>query len=583
MKKTLVLCLTLIFLFTTCLSAFAAPSGAPSVTVKDPAGDIIKVSGSSTKPEYVTLIVLNPGKAASDIDFADSSSVSSAVQYISTQWAEGGNYSFDVPMVGTAGGNFTILLTAGDTKYTQTPVGIEYYYSGEKKEIIKKINDADTYQEIVSLLKNGTDGDGNLYNGVLTLYSLSDNKLYATGNYEEPAKIIKYMLDENGTFDESDVNTFNLAVETAGIIGAYNAHLDNIVLANGILDYTDSKYLDIESTDEYNDYLSKLSGDGRENLHDVLIGGEYNTLDEIRQEFRELVAYYGIVDHNESGYGHMEHYFDTYEDVYDDYGFKLSKLNDSNKNSVFKALLKCSTKDMDDLKDAFNDIVNEKKGGSGGSSSSHSSGSGSSSFVATPITPSQDTTYIAPKAFFHDISAVPWAEESILALAEKGIVNGKGNDNFAPNDSISRAEYLKILVMALNLTDDNATVSFADVDANHWAKKYIASAVNAGVTNGVSDTEFDPNGLVTREQAAVFTARAMEKCGATLTADDNVFADDAQISSWARVSVNSLKKAGILNGTGDNSVLPAANLSRAEAAKIIYSVMSSMGLISEAE
>lgn len=582
MKKTLVLSVTLIFIFTACFTALAAPGGAPTVSVYDNANDIINVKGTVTKSEYVTLIVLNPGKSESDIDFSDSEALASAVQYIGTQWAEDGNYSFNVPMYGTSGGDFTILVTAGNTKYTGSAVGIKYYYSNEKKEIIGKINDAEDYKEIVRLFKDGTDGDGNPYNGVLTLYSLSNDKLYATGNYDEPAKIIMYKLSKNGDFDESDVNAFNSAMREAGIIGAYNAHLADIVLAYGLLDYTNCLDLGLEKTQEYADYINNLSDEGRDNVHKKLIAkGGFNTYSDIREEFRELVAYYGIVNHKESGYGHMEHYFDTYEDVYDDYGFKLSKLTDSNKVSVFKALNKCATDDMDDLKEAFNDLVSES-GSSGGSSGGHSS-SGGSSLVATPVTPSNDTTYIAPKAFFHDISTVPWAEESILALADRGIVNGKGNDNFAPNDSISRAEYLKILVAALNLVDDNAAVSFADVDTNHWAKKYIASAVSSGITNGVSTTEFAPGGLVTREQAAVFTARAMAKCGVALEADENLFADDAQISDWARESVNNLKKLGILVGSGDNTVAPKANLSRAEAAKIIYSVMNSMDLINEAE
>lgn len=567
MKKTIVLSLAVLYLICTTLTAFAAPTTEPARYVKDAANDIVNVSGEIDATEFVTLLVLNPGKTESDINFADSGAMASAVQYMGSYWAEGGCYNFDVPMYGDAGGVYTIIVTAGGVKY-DTPVTIEFYFAEEKKSIIADINDETDFELLEGLVDDA-----------YVLYSLGDDKLYVDGDLTEITKVIENTRDDNGDYDEDDVREFSSVLKGSGVIGAYNAGLDNIVLADGVLDYTSEDLLALDDTDELNDYLTMISDDGREDLHEDLIlsDEEYATLDDISSKFRELVAYYGIVENNESGYGHMDHYFDTYEDVYEDAGFKLNKLRDSEKNKVYKALLKAKTNDLEDLKKAFNNLV------TGGGNDGGSSTGGSSYSPATPVTPPSDTNYITPSKFFVDLENVQWAEESIIALANMGIVSGRGNNNFAPNDYVTRAEFLKMLMGALNMATSNADVNFADVPANHWAASYVAAAVNNGVANGVTATEFAPDGFVTREMAAAFSARAMTKSGVGLTLDSAAFSDEAYVSDWAKDAVSGLKNAGILTGSGDNMFNPKDNLTRAQAAKVIYGIMSSMGLIEIAE
>ncbi|MBQ6999115.1 MAG: S-layer homology domain-containing protein [Clostridia bacterium] len=578
MKKTLALGITIIFLICTALTSFAAPAGAPAVTVKDAANDIVNVSGTTDATEYVTLMILNPGKTESDINFADPTTLGDSVQYISTYWAEGSEYNFDVPMYGSSGGVYKVIVTAGNTKYP-TPVTIEYYFSSEKKAIIPLINASKTnVAEIEKYLKGWTVDTTN-HNGAFTLNSLADDKLYVNGDKTKIAEVIQKRLQTVGDFDPQNVNTFADYLKISAILGAYNTGKSELLFTDNSIDYTAELLLD--GTTELDDYINKLSEDGRTYVNRELVSSApYYTVEEVKSKFRELVAFYGIKNHKEAGYGHMAHYFDAYTDVYNKYYFNLSLLTDSNEISVYYGIYNSTYGNLTELASVFNllvaPVVEED---SNNSSPSYGGGGGGGGYTPPPVTDKEETNYITPTSFFLDLETVEWAEESIIALADRGIVSGRGNNNFAPNDYVTRAEYLKMLLGALELVDGSTNVPFTDIAADHWAREFIAAAVNGGITSGVSATEFAPEGAVTREQAATFAARAMNKKGAALEPDSNTFADDAYVSDWAKTSVNSLKKAGILSGSGNNMVNPKNNLTRAEAAKIIYGIMNSMGMI----
>jgi len=561
MKKTFLVSLAVFFLICTALTGFAAPNGAPVFSVKDVANDVINVAGKTNNNEMVTLIVLNPGYDEEDIDFSDSAAMEAAVQYIGSKWASKKSYSFDIPMNGTAGGAYTVLVTSGSDKYVAEdgePVTFEFYFLGEKEDIIEEINDEDDF----NLLKG-------LVDEAYTLYSFGTDPLYKDGDISKITKSVEYFKAEEDGF-EVVPEDFAEVLKISSLIGAYNAGKTNLLVEDDYLKYTDSSYLNVEENEAYEDYIDDINSDGLEKLHEALIESEvsYNTTEEIVTYFRELVAYYGIAYNVKAGYGHIDRYFEKYSDIYDEYGFDIDDLKSRNKSSVYKKLMEKDTDNMEELKKEFNKLVaasNESKKSSGGGSSS--------SYSPAPVTTPADTNYIVPSAFFIDLASVPWAEEEILALADKGIVNGVGNNNFAPNATVTRAEFLKMLLSALELSDGSTEVAFTDV-TDGWSVPYVAAAVKHGVTSGVSETEFAPNASVTREQSATFICRALNAKGIVLEADVNVFADDSEISDWAKEGVNCLKKAGAVTGSGDGTFKPKNNLTRAEAAQMIYNILN---------
>ncbi|MBQ4631407.1 MAG: S-layer homology domain-containing protein [Clostridia bacterium] len=250
---------------------------------------------------------------------------------------------------------------------------------------------------------------------------------------------------------------------------------------------------------------------------------------------------------------------------------KFNKLSASKQDKVIDAVKKESPfADADECIEFFNDEITSYSKKESGSSSS---GGGSSwtpqgpdvNFDVTP--PVASTPTVEASVQFNDLASVEWAREAIEGLWKKGIVNGKSNETFAPNDLVTREEFVKMLVQAFGKYNASAKADFADADTNCWYYPYVASAFESGIVNGISHELFGVGKYITREDLAVMAVRAM---GENSSTDALSFADEAQIASYARGAVALLSSKGIVNGREDNCFVPKGNATRAEAAKILY-------------
>lgn len=232
-----------------------------------------------------------------------------------------------------------------------------------------------------------------------------------------------------------------------------------------------------------------------------------------------------------------------------------------------------------DLKRAFDNaeleisIREEQKtgkydgGGGGGSSRPQLPQSYS---VSDSILPAPEEVKEAQPKEFTDLASAEWAKESILALAEKGVVSGRSDTEFAPNEAVTRAEFCKMLVLALYIYDEGAVCTFGDTDEAKWHYSYIASAYNAGIVSGYEDGKVKPDAAITREDMAVMVNRILKN--AVLSEELEKFADDSDISEYARDAVYLLKENGIMSGVGENEFAPKMTVTRAMAAKVVYTV-----------
>ena len=214
-------------------------------------------------------------------------------------------------------------------------------------------------------------------------------------------------------------------------------------------------------------------------------------------------------------------------------------------------------------------------GSSGGSKGSSSGGIRNGEFsddYATPDTPDKIS-----KNIFDDIDDVSWAVESIVELAQKGIINGKGDRLFYPNDNITREEFVKIIVKTFF---ENAAVSdksFDDVSDGEWYAEFVKKACGEGIINGISENLFGTGANITREDMAVIAYRTALKSGKMKESErvsGFIFADDEQISDYAKTAVYALYDAGIINGVSEDEFAAKDYLTRAQAAKIIYGIYS---------
>jgi hypothetical protein len=177
---------------------------------------------------------------------------------------------------------------------------------------------------------------------------------------------------------------------------------------------------------------------------------------------------------------------------------------------------------------------------------------------------------------FGDLQDAAWATSAIEALAAKEIVNGMGSDVFAPNDRVTRAQYIQMLMNAFDLTDSKAAASFNDVAKNDWFFQAVASAEKLGIVQGYEDGSFGVNREITRQEMAVMAYRvvALAQVNLKKSVKPMSFIDQADIGSYAQEAVISMQEAGIIQGLEGDRFAPGENATRAQAAKIIYYLLS---------
>lgn len=182
---------------------------------------------------------------------------------------------------------------------------------------------------------------------------------------------------------------------------------------------------------------------------------------------------------------------------------------------------------------------------------------------------------------FSDLQNVLWAKNAINILAERGIVSGKEQGLFCPNDVITREEFVKLLVSALEIfTLTETTLPFDDVRYGSWYYESIAMAHTLGLVAGTGENLFGVGEPIKRQDMAVLLDRFLTYQKTSFEeGEEPSYADEEAIAEYAISSVKKLSKNGIFQGREDDSFDPNATASRAEVAVIIYRIMYKLNLL----
>ncbi|MFT9849458.1 leucine-rich repeat protein [Aneurinibacillus sp. REN35] len=176
-----------------------------------------------------------------------------------------------------------------------------------------------------------------------------------------------------------------------------------------------------------------------------------------------------------------------------------------------------------------------------------------------------------PEPTFTDIIG-HWGERSIIRAAAQKHVSGYPDGTFKPDNPISRAEFMVMLVGALKLEGSGTSLTFKDqAKIGSWAKQAVALAVEAGIVSGYEDGSLRPDAPITRAETASMIARAQE-----ISLDANArsgFTDDEDIPNWAKGAVEAMRKLGIVSGRGDNKFSPNDTTTRAEAVVMLLRML----------
>lgn len=261
-------------------------------------------------------------------------------------------------------------------------------------------------------------------------------------------------------------------------------------------------------------------------------------------------------------------------------------------------------KSINEVKTAFDNAIaslmsvsdNSGNGGSGGTGGGGISGgkgeqiSGWGTNTGGGIVPSGNYVTVdmieslADEKIFKDIEEALWAENYIAYLKSKGIMSGDGNGYVRPNAAIKREEFLKILLEAMpDLQSDteeqeSTELTFEDVKDGEWYAQYIEKAVGFGIVKGLSPDKFGIGLQITRDDAAVMIYRAIEAQSKVLkeTTEGKDFTDETSISDYAVNPIKTMQRAGIISGYETGEFRPKNFVTRAEAAKMIYSVLNNL-------
>lgn len=176
---------------------------------------------------------------------------------------------------------------------------------------------------------------------------------------------------------------------------------------------------------------------------------------------------------------------------------------------------------------------------------------------------------------YKDVSPNRWSAKAIETVTRAGLMTGYPDGTFRPDNNVTRAEFAKMLVVALDLPLDATTIAdLADaIDIPAWAQGYIGAAVKIGLIKGYEGGTFRADRQMTRAEMAVMVARALK----TTEKAQLEFRDAADIPSWAVDGIAQAVAGGIVKGYEDNTFRPGNPATRAEAAAMVLRLLEVVG------
>ncbi|MBP3447896.1 MAG: leucine-rich repeat protein [Clostridia bacterium] len=183
-----------------------------------------------------------------------------------------------------------------------------------------------------------------------------------------------------------------------------------------------------------------------------------------------------------------------------------------------------------------------------------------------PVVDEPDTTIA-----FADVKENDWFYENVQYVVENKLMNGVAEDKFAPNETLTRAMLVTVLYRNEGEPAVNKSIPFADVDMSAWYANAVVWAKQNGIVNGVTENEFAPDENITREQiAAIMFRYAQYKGMDAVTLEENLhFADADEISEYAVSAMNWAVGTGLMKGKSTTTINPKDNATRAEIAAIL--------------
>lgn len=231
-------------------------------------------------------------------------------------------------------------------------------------------------------------------------------------------------------------------------------------------------------------------------------------------------------------------------------------------------------------------------GGSGGSISV-GGGTNSTTGVSPTMEPSNNIPTVIPEEtnkptdIFNDINDESWSKNAVVELYNRGIVSGYEDGSFKPENNVTRAEFLKFIITAIeaDISENEISLPFSDTYDSEWYAPYVSAALKLEMVNGYDDETFRPDSYISREEAAAIVCRGIDAMGISLDLYrlKITFEDENLISDYAVDFVYKLYSSGVINGDENQCFRPKDDMSRAETAQLIWNLIDTLNPVESEE
>jgi len=545
------ICLLIVFIFALgSLNCFAYD------VQSDYAKDIIKISGKTEEPkEFVTLLILNKGEDHNSFQLSDTPG--NLILYNGQTISDSkGEFSFEFPYSGEQGRyNAYVTTEYGEIVNEVIPFVSSFDYN-------KAVSDLNTYA--------GAGDSDNFAKTIAANDVLFESELNSVVNINAASDMFFDYTKKNPIDKDSKDKEVTDLYETFLVMQAVNEG-DDVSFEK----WTEALTIKADIKDFVKEIIAESST--KTYFNGIIKGKQVLELEKFENLLKEAsilakVRYSG-------GYLNTKKVLQKYSDFI---GIK-STANDK----VYQSIAGQEYKSIAELKNAFDNFSNSSQSGSGtGSGGGGGGGGGGGSSSPIKKNTLSNTEFSVEKSAveaeknekinvkFNDIDGFRWANTAILSLADKGIISGRGDERFCPEDFITREEFIKIIIEAMGISHQKQNAcKFADVDVNEWYAEYVQAAYDKKIVNGISEDSFGVGANITRQDIAVimYNAANLGKNGSLYEGID--FTDKNDFADYAVNAINAISSLGVIKGYETGEFKPNDFANRAEAAQIVYGML----------
>jgi hypothetical protein len=183
---------------------------------------------------------------------------------------------------------------------------------------------------------------------------------------------------------------------------------------------------------------------------------------------------------------------------------------------------------------------------------------------------------------FSDVSSGAWYYDAVSFAASRGITTGTGSGNFSPNRSLTRGEFIVMLMRAYNIRPDAADSedNFSDVESTDFYAGYTAAAKRLSITAGTGNNNFGADMTVSREMMFQLVYNVLSAINELPNVESgptiDLFDDSDIIGSYYITGMNALVQCGVVGSTSveTNVLSPQAQATRATMAQVLYNLLA---------